>query len=125
MTIWIIMSRLSYHILRIGLAITFLWIGFLIFMEPEVWGGFLQPWVVELLPVSVKVAMTGTALLDVLIGVLLLLNFYTWLAAGVGALHLVIVLITSGFNSVTVRDIGLLAASAALALEAWNEKNKK
>lgn len=69
--------------------------------------------------------MMGTALLDVLIGALLLLNFYTWLAAGVGALHLVIVLITSGFNSVTIRDIGLLAASVALALQAWSSKNKK
>lgn len=115
------MSKLSYHILRIGLAVTFLWIGFLIFMEPEVWGGFLQPWVVELLPVSVKIAMTGTAFLDALVGALLLLNFYTWLAAGVGALHLVIVLITAGFNSVTVRDIGLLASSISLALQSWNK----
>ena len=119
------MNNLSFHILRIGLAVTFLWIGFLIFMEPEVWGGFLQPWVVELLPIPVRVAMLGTALLDVAIGILLLLNFYTWLAAGVGALHLVIVLVTAGFNSVTIRDIGLLGASVALALEAWNEKSGK
>lgn len=94
-------------------------------MEPEVWGGFIQPWVVELLPVSVKVAMMGTALLDVLIGILLLLNLFTWLAAGVGALHLVIVLITSGFNSVTIRDIGLLAGSVALAFEAWSNRGNK
>jgi uncharacterized membrane protein YphA (DoxX/SURF4 family) len=117
--------RLAYHILRIGLAITFLWIGFLIFMEPEVWGGFIQPWVVELLPVSVKVAMLGTALLDVAVGALLLLNLFTWLAVGVGALHLVIVLITSGFNSVTVRDVGLFAGSAALAFEAWSNRGNK
>lgn len=122
---WCNMNKISFHILRIGLAVTFLWIGFLIFMEPEVWGGYLQPWVVGLLPVSVKVAMMGTALLDVLVGILLLLNFYTWLAAGVGALHLITVLVTSGFNSVTIRDIGLLAASASLALQAWSSKNKK
>ena len=117
-------NKLSYHILRIGLAVTFLWIGFLIFMEPEVWGGFLQPWVVELLPVPVKIAMLGTAMLDVAVGALLLLNLFTWLAAGIGVLHLVIVLITSGFNSVTIRDIGLLAASAALSLESWGLRQK-
>jgi uncharacterized membrane protein YkgB len=33
------MKKTSYHILRVGVAITFLWIGVLIFKQPEAWGG--------------------------------------------------------------------------------------
>ena len=35
------MNRTSFHILRVGLAVTFLWIGILILKNPEAWGGYL------------------------------------------------------------------------------------
>lgn len=113
------MKSSSYHILRVGLAITFLWIGILIFKEPENWGTFIQPWAAGLLPVSLKSAMIATAILDITIGFLLLIDFYVWLAAFVGAIHLIIVLTVSGINAITVRDIGLLAAAIVLAVNFW------
>lgn len=113
------MKSSSFHILRVGLAITFLWIGILIFKTPEAWGSYLQPWAANLLPIPLKEAMIGTALLDIFIGVFLLINVLTWLAALVGAFHLVIVLAVSGIDAITVRDIGLLAAALALAIHAW------
>jgi len=54
----------AFHILRVGVAITFLWIGVLILREPEAWGFYLQPWAVDLLPISLEKAMIGTALLQ-------------------------------------------------------------
>ncbi len=102
------------HILRVGLGITFLWIGVLIFRDPQFWGGFLQPWVVDLLPVPVESAMIGTAVLDFVMGLLLLVDVLTWLAALLATLHLAIVLITVGIDVVTVRDIGLLAGALAI-----------
>lgn len=111
------MKKTSYHFLRVGLAITFLWIGVLIFKDPESWGGFLQPWAAGLLPIPIKEAMIGTAILDIGIGVFLILDFLPWLAAFVGAVHLVIVLAVSGINGITVRDIGLLAASLAIMID--------
>ncbi|KKT00452.1 MAG: hypothetical protein UV76_C0010G0027 [Candidatus Nomurabacteria bacterium GW2011_GWA2_43_15] len=108
------MNKTSFHILRVGLAITFLWIGILIFKQPEAWGGYLQPWVTDLLPIPIKEAMLGTAFLDIVIGILLLVDSFTWLAALLGTLHLIVVISTSGINEVIVRDIGLLAATAAL-----------
>lgn len=112
----------AFHILRVGMAITFLWIGILIFREPEAWGGLLQPWVANLLPIPLKEAMIGTALLDVSIGTFLLIDVLTWLATLLGAFHLVIVLTVSGINAVTVRDIGLLTALLALMVTAWPDK---
>ncbi len=113
------MKTPSYHILRVGIAITFLWIGILIFKEPEAWGSYLQPWAADLLPMSLKSAMIGTSILDIAIGVFLLVDVLTYVAAFLGLTHLVIVLTVSGINAVTVRDIGLLAACFALLVSSW------
>ena len=110
------MKKTSFHILRVGLAITFLWIGVLIFKQPEAWGGYLQPWAAKLLPIPIAQAMVATAILDIGIGVLLLVNRLVWMAALAGAIHLIIVLATSGVTDITVRDVGLLAAALALAV---------
>lgn len=116
------MNKFSYHILRVGLAITFLWIGILIFKEPEAWGGYLQSWVVNLLPFSLKTTMFSVAILDILIGFFLLIDYLTWLAALIASFHLAIILIVSGINAITVRDIGLFAAAFALAIDCWPDK---
>jgi len=115
------MSKASFHILRVGLAVTFLWIGVLIFKQPEAWMGYLQPWVVKLLPISIEQVMLGTAVLDIGIGFLFLVDVLTWPAALLASLHLVIVLAVSGITDITVRDIGILAAAVALMTETWPE----
>lgn len=111
------MNKKAYLILRIGLAITFIVIGLMIIQAPEAWGTFLKPWAADLIPVSIKTAMLATGILDLLIGLFLLVNIFTWLAALVGAIHLVIVLVTTGITMVTVRDIGLLAATLFIAIQ--------
>ncbi|TAL49264.1 DoxX family membrane protein [Patescibacteria group bacterium] len=111
------MKKISFLILRIGLAIVFIWIGISILKNPEAWGAFLKPWALALLPIPLKEAMLGTAILDLVIGGLLLSNTLIWLAALLGSIHLLVVLITSGIDDVTVRDIGLLAATLALFIE--------
>jgi len=113
------MKSSSFHILRVGLAITFLWIGILIFKTPEAWGGYLQPWAAGLLPIPIKTAMIGTAIFDIVVGIFLLIDYFTWAAALLAVFHLAIVLTVSGIDAVTVRDIGLLAAALALAIHAW------
>lgn len=113
------MSSSSFHILRVGIGITFLWVGILILRDPEAWGGLLQPWASGLIGGSLTQAMIGTAILDVTVGGLLLVNVFVWPAALLGALHLVIVLTTVGINAITFRDIGLLAATVALTVHTW------
>jgi len=115
------MKKTSFHILRVGLAVTFLWIGVLIFKQPEAWGGYLMPWAAGLLPVPIEQAMMGTAVLDVIIGALLLYDFFVWFAALVGVIHLIIVLAVSGITDITVRDIGILAAAIALMADSLPE----
>lgn len=109
------MNTPSFHILRVAIAITFLWIGILILQNPEGWGGMVFPWVANLLP-SVKAAMVGTAILDLAVGALLLVDVATWFAALLGSLHLLVVLAVTGINPITIRDIGLLGGTLALFL---------
>lgn len=118
------MQRASFHILRVGLAITFLWIGILILKQPESWGGYLKPWAAGLLPVPLDQAMMGTAVLDIVIGALLLIDSWVWLAALVGTTHLVIVLAVSGITDITVRDIAILAGVIALLVDSLSKKHE-
>ena len=112
------MKTSSYHILRVGVAITFLWIGILIFRSPEAWGSMLQPWAAGLLPVPIRDAMIGTAFLDMAVGFFLLIDIVSWIAAAIGFIHIASVLVVTGITEVTVRDIGLLTAAFALAIDA-------
>ena len=111
------MSKVSFHILRVGISVTFIWIGVLILKSPESWGGYLQPWAVKLLPFGISQAMISTALLDIIIGVFLLVDWLTWLAASLGTIHLIIVLLVSGISDITIRDIGLLAGTIAILID--------
>lgn len=117
------MNRISSHILRTGLGITFLWIGIMIWQHPEAWAGYIRPWAANLIPLPIIQTMRGTAILDIVIGAMLLVSWWSWLAALVGALHLITVLIVSGITDITVRDIGLLAGSIALFIDSLS-KNK-
>ena len=80
-----------------------------------------MPWAAGLLPVPIEQAMMGTAVLDVIIGALLLYDFFVWFAALVGVIHLIIVLAVSGITDITVRDIGILAAAIALMADSLPE----
>jgi hypothetical protein len=108
------MKHGGFHILRVSMGVTFLWVGVLIFRDPEFWGSFLDPWAANLLAVPIREAMYGTAVLDIVIGVLFLIDAWVWVAGLLGTIHLAIVLAVSGIDVITVRDIGLLGAAAAL-----------
>lgn len=113
------MRKAAFHILRVGIAITFLWIGVFIFQNPEGWGEYLQLGAAKLLVVEVRSAMIVTAVFDILVGFLLLTNYLTFWAASLAALHLIIVIGESGINPITVRDIGLLAGALSLAFSTY------
>ena len=119
------MGRTETHILRIGLAITFIWIGIYIFRSPESWGALMHPWVRELLPISfLKPIMLGTAILDVIIGGMFLFEGSTRRAASLASGHLVLILMTTGISEITVRNIGLLGATVALMVSVMPEHHR-
>ena len=115
------MRKIPLHILRIGLAVTFLWIGVLIIMQPVQWGSYMQVWASRLLPLPIEPMMLSVGVFDIVIGALLILGVIIPLAAALAALHLASVLVVSGITDITVRDVGLLAAALALSIESLPE----
>ena len=115
------MNNYAFNVLRVGMAITFLWVGVLILQDPAAWTGFIKPWVADLLITTPEKTMIGTAIFDIAVGFLLLIDFWTFWASFFAALHLALVLLVSGIDAITVRDIGLLAGALAMAVNLWSE----
>ena len=111
------MTNKSFLILRIGLAIVFIWVGVAILQRPEVWGGFLAPWAMNLLPFSLHDTMLVVGIFDIIVGALLIIPGTVRLASALAFLRVLFVLIASGITDITIRDVGLLAMSLALFMQ--------
>lgn len=94
----------------------------MIVKDPISWTGFLQDWFVKLLPFSPTLLLTVTGYLDILLGVLFILNLFIKYVGLVGAIHMAAILISSGVNETTVRDIAIGGACLSLFLEMHNQK---
>lgn len=116
------MKTSSHMIIRLTLALTFAWVGFMILQNPEAWAGYMDTWATELLPLPVITMMQITAVVDIAIGILFLITPTVWIAGLLGALHMLVILVTSGITDITVRDIAIFGASLAIMLDALPKK---
>lgn len=114
------MKSSAYHILRIGTAITFLWIGVLIIKDTQSFSALLSSWVIEFISQFtndvdgfLKFTMMKIAIADILIGLFLLIDRFVIIASLLGFIHLAGVLMTT-LLTITFRDFGLAAATLAL-----------
>ena len=62
-------EKISWLVLRFGLAVTFVLIGIFILRDPISWTGYISPWAIRLLPVAPEKFMFWTGVLDVLLGI--------------------------------------------------------
>jgi len=111
----------SYIFLRVGLGLTFLWIGIDMFRSPDAWIGFMP----QNVPggFSREGALTGAAVFDAVLGLLLLTDNFPRVTAFLVTLHLAGIIAVQGIDAVLIRDVGLLGA--ALALLAWPHRRRK
>ena len=111
-------QKLSFFLLRTGLAAVFLWFGIDKMVHPSYW---LNAWVPQwFLEVLAKFGTDGiqfvyvNGVFEILIGVSLLsgvlIKFFSFLAV----IFLLSVIVSVGLNEVVVRDIGLLGGFLAL-----------
>ena len=109
-------QRLGVLTLQYGLALVFLWFGFSQLTNPADWTSFVPLSVARLVPLPATAIVLLNGLLEVVCGLLLLLNIWVRWAALLLALHLAGITISIGYNSVAVRDFGLMMATFSLAL---------
>ena len=120
----------SATIVRLGLAFVLLWFGINQLVNPESFLGYMPQWLyphdarmqhehpmqlMHNIPTpSVHTVLMGNGIVDATIGLLLLVGFYTRIAAFIAALHLLGIAISLGYNDIAIRDIGLAIMAASL-----------
>jgi uncharacterized membrane protein YphA (DoxX/SURF4 family) len=103
---------------RLGLALVFAGFGYWELTQPSQWAGYVPPFVAAHVPAIPLVLAHGWLLL--MLGVALLIDFWpevaVWVAVGVMIEIVLGLLVTSGFSSTLLRDLGLLGLALATAL---------
>ncbi len=105
-------------IARLGLALVFAGFGFWELTQPSQWAGYVPPFVAAHVPAIPLVLVHGWLLL--MLGVSLLIDFRPevaiWVAVGVMIEIVLGLLVTSGFSTTLLRDLGLLSLALATAV---------
>jgi uncharacterized membrane protein YphA (DoxX/SURF4 family) len=103
-------------IVRIGLALVFLWFGSSQIIDTSFWGGFIPDWVVNLSHLSATTLVHFNAGFEIVFGLCLLAGYFTRVVAFFLALHLLDIMFTMGYTSIGVRDFGLSLAAISVFL---------
>lgn len=111
-------------ILRVGLGLVILLEGAHKLVAPEVWAAYAAPWVLALWPAPMVPTMLANGVIEVGFGLALVADRYTTLAATVVAVSIAFVVVnlatigaaTGAFVDVAIRDVGLVALAAGVAL---------
>jgi uncharacterized membrane protein YphA (DoxX/SURF4 family) len=100
-------------ILRVGLALVFLYFGVMQLINPAQWTRLL-PGFTSSMPQETLIMLNGV--FEVIFGLLLLVGFMTRWVAALLAIHLASITVNLGYTAIGVRDFGLTLATIALAL---------
>lgn len=110
-------SELMIMVLRLGGGSVFLWFGIDKWIHPESWFGYIPNWFWPLSPVGAEETLIILGILEFLIGAMLIMGKYVREAAILAVVQLFAILVVTGANEVTVRDVGLMGIYLALIIE--------
>ena len=101
-------------ILRLGLAVVFLWFGFSQLFDGVAWVSWVPEWATALIPIPPAMIVLLNGLLEVILGTLLAANILVRPIALLLTLHLALITFEIGATAIGVRDLGLTLATLAL-----------
>ena len=104
----------SIVIIRISLALVLLWFGIDEIVNPENWFGYIPPGITSIIPFDIESFILLNGIFEIIIGVLLLIGYYTRIVAFIAALHLLSITIAVGYNEIGIRDFGLTLMAVSL-----------
>jgi uncharacterized membrane protein YphA (DoxX/SURF4 family) len=109
------MRRVAPAVVRIGIALVFLYFGLSQLRDPAQFVGWL-PESVSAIFVDPSFIIVLNGAFEVFFGALLLLGVYTRLSAFLLAAHLAAITFDIGWGQIGVRDFGLTMAALGIAL---------
>ncbi len=118
-------AKFSHFFIRFSLAIVFLWFGADKFFHPFYWiNAWMPKWAIDF---AGRLGVDGISLIylfgtfEVLIGISLISGVFIRSFSFLAIIFLLSVIIFTGFNEITVRDIGLIGGFMSLFV--WPSKN--
>lgn len=105
-------------VLMVGMVTVFGAFGADKFLRPEIWIGWIPPWMEDFAGMSQEMWLRIAGGIELLLAAALLFpqRLIRRIAAWGMVMHLIIVLTQTGVNDVFVRDFGLLLSAIAMAL---------
>ena len=89
-------QKYSTALIRVGLALVLLWFGIDEIANPKNWFGFIPSWLTTSPTFNIENLIILNGILEIIVGVLLLIGFYTRIVAFIAALHLLFITIIVG-----------------------------
>lgn len=117
-------------ILRIGIALVFLWFGSQQLLNTGMWLKLIPEWILSMSGLAAATIVHFNGAFELVFGIALLIGFQSRIAATLLGLHLISITLDVGYGAVGVRDFGLCMATIALAfygatrlsIDAWCTK---
>lgn len=110
------LKKFSPVVLRVGMALVFLWFGTNQFIDTNAWIGFIPDSVVHVTSLDPATLVHLNGIFEIVFGAMLLLGIFTRFAAFLLVLHTLDIMYIVGFDSIGVRDFGLSIAMIAVWL---------
>ncbi len=119
-------NRFSQHahiVIRLALAILFIWFGILQGRNPGMWTGFVPHWVTGMFNGNAVMLVYMNAWFEIIAGLCLLVGFQVRIVSILLALHLFFIAGSIGITPLGLRDFTLAFAMLSVAIagaDAWS-----
>ena len=110
------MNKIAPTVLRIGIAIVFIWFGAQQMINTSVWIGYIPKFVTTLTSLSASQIVYFNGIFEIIFACALLLGYFTRFTALILALHILDITFIVGLNATGVRDFGLFIATISIFL---------
>lgn len=109
------MRNLSSVVLRVGIGAVIIWFSLQQLSDPSSWITYLPSWI-ESVPVSQINFIYLNGWFELVLGIFLIMGFYTRIVAFFLSLHLLSIVLTVGYNEIGVRDFGIFVGLVSIFL---------
>ena len=103
-------------VLRIGLAVLYLWFGFSEVTNVQMWTSYVPSWATSMSGLSVDTVVLFNGLFEIAMGTLLALGFLVRWVALILALHMLLIVFDIGLTAIGMRDLAIATSTLALSL---------
>ena len=104
-------------VLRLGLAIVFLWFGLSELMHTAMWTSYIPTWLISLTGLKVATLVALNGLFEVVMALMLAFGIWTRWVALLVLIHLIGIVADVGLSAVGIRDVGLAFGLLSVVLQ--------